>query len=91
VIPVVVPRDSSSPSDDRYLPLVALSEYSGLSVRTLRSHLVDRPHPIPHFRIGGKILVRRSHFDAWAKQFRAERDGDSVSAVVDDVVNSLLR
>jgi integrase len=26
-------------------------------------------HPLLHFRVGGKILVRRSHFDAWLDQY----------------------
>src|SRR5258706_4554518 len=51
-----------------YLPLRALAAYSGLSVRTLRRHLVDRVRPLPCYRIGGKVLVRRSDIDPWATQ-----------------------
>ena len=54
---------------DAYLPLKALALYSGLSVRTLRAHLADAVRPLPHFRVGGKILVRRSEFDEWVVQF----------------------
>lgn len=53
-----------------YLPLKSLAQYGGLSVRTLRGYLIHPAHPLPHYRIGGKILVKRSEFDAWAQRFR---------------------
>jgi hypothetical protein len=72
--------------DDAYLPLRALASYAGLSVRTLRGYLVHPAYPLPCFRIGGKVLVRRSEFDQWAKQFR------TVSAsTVDRLVTEALR
>jgi Helix-turn-helix domain len=73
-----------------YLPLKALAAYSGLCVRTLRSHLADRTRPLPHFRIGGKILVRRSDFDAWMGQFRATPSSTvGLDTFVADVVAGL--
>lgn len=69
-----------------YLPLKTLATYSGLSVRTLRSYLTHSVYPLPHFRIGGKILVLRSDYDAWASRFRA-----NVAPVVDDVVDRIIR
>ncbi|MAG69295.1 MAG: hypothetical protein CL471_03210 [Acidobacteria bacterium] len=70
-----------------YLPLKALARYSGLSVRTLRSHLSDPVRPLPHYRIGGKVLVRRSDYDAWAAAFRVE--SGALGRVVDDVMEGL--
>jgi hypothetical protein len=55
---------------DPFLSLKALASYSGLSVRKLREYLTDPSHPLPHYRIGGKVLVRRSDYDAWAARFR---------------------
>lgn len=73
--------------DDAYLPLTALAEYAGLSVRTLRGYLASRTRPLSYYRVGGKILVRRSDFDAWAAQFRV-----TVPAVVmDTIVEELCR
>jgi hypothetical protein len=69
-----------------YLPLKALSAYSGLSVRTLRGYLTDRVRPLPHFRVGGKILVARADFDSWVRQFRVQVTATSIEALVDDVV-----
>jgi len=39
-------------------------------VRKLRDYLDEPGHPLPCYRIGGKILVRRSDYDAWAARFR---------------------
>lgn len=72
-----------------YLPLRALAPYAGLSVRTLRAYLYHRTRPLPHYRIGGKIVVRQSDFDTWAAQFRVERATTSVDALVDDIVQGL--
>jgi len=61
---------------DPYLSLRALAGYSGLSVRKLRDLLTDPGHPLPHYRVGGKILVRRSEYDAWAARYRQIGDPD---------------
>jgi hypothetical protein len=52
--------------------VVALAAYSGLSVRTLRSYLDLPPaEALPCYRIGGKIVVKRSEYDGWAERFRS--------------------
>ena len=56
---------------DPYLSLRALAGYSGLSTRTLRTY-INRLDGFPHYRIGGKIVVRRSSFDLWMEQFRSQ-------------------
>lgn len=71
---------------DAYLPLKVLAMYSGLGIRTLRGYLTHSSQSLPHNRIGGKILVKRSEFDAWAARFRA-----SAPAVVDALVADVLR
>lgn len=89
---------------DPWLTLKALSKYSGLSVRTLRGHLTDPFHPLPHYRmkephvtltkagkrktVSGKILVRRSDFDHWMEMFRHTPDLDRI---VDEVVSDLTK
>jgi hypothetical protein len=60
---------------DPYMSLKGLAAYSGLSVRTLRAYLELPPHAaLPCYRLpgGGKLLVRRSAFDAWIEQYRAQ-------------------
>jgi excisionase family DNA binding protein len=73
---------------DPFLSLRALASYAGLSVRTLRHHLAHPAHPLPHYRIGGKILVRRSEFDAWIAAHRRIGLAD-VSGIVDEVLRSV--
>jgi excisionase family DNA binding protein len=73
---------------DPFLSLKALAGYSGLSVRKLRDLLADPTCPLPHYRVGGKILVRRSEFDVWMQQYRAGCN-INVARMVDVVVGSL--
>jgi Helix-turn-helix domain len=73
---------------DPYLSLKALATYSGLSVRKLRNCLRHPSSPLPHYRVGGKILIRRSEFDIWIAAYR--RVGDTgVDQIVDDVMAKL--
>jgi len=73
---------------DAYLSLRALAAYSGLSVRTLRGYLTHPVCPLPNYRPGGggKILVKRSEFDAWITAFRV-----STAVRVDDIVADVLK
>jgi hypothetical protein len=61
-----------STATDPYLGLKALSAYSGLSIRTLRTYIDRLPdEALPCYRVGTKILVRRSEFDEWIAAYRA--------------------
>ncbi len=73
---------------DPYLSLKALSAHSGMSIRTLRKALNDPVHPLPHFRPGGKILIRRSDFDQWMTRFR--QDGSDLDALVSQIVKGVV-
>ncbi len=71
---------------DPYLGLRALATYSGCSVRWLRDRLTDPHRPLPCYRLpSGKILIRRSDFDAWIAGYRRVGDPD-----VDRIVNDAL-
>jgi len=71
------------PLDDAYLPLGELAVYSGLSLSKLQMYLTDPVHPLPHYRFGSKIEVRRSEFDEWARHYRVERPALDVEADID--------
>ena len=57
---------------DPWLSLTALAQYSGLSRKTLLRLIAHEEKPLPHYRLTdtGKIVIRRSEFDAWMEQYR---------------------
>jgi hypothetical protein len=73
---------------DPFLSLKAPTGYSGLSVRKLRAYLDDALRPLPHYRVGGKILVRRSEFDAGIATYRQAGDSD-VERIVAEALGEL--
>jgi hypothetical protein len=75
---------------DPFMPLRALASYSGLSVTKLREYLNDPTYPLPYHRVGGKLLVRRSDFDAWVAKYRRVGSED-VAVVVDEVLRDVER
>jgi hypothetical protein len=85
---VLAERVVLSSTLDPFLPMRALATYSGLSVRTLRALLTAPAHPLPCYRIGGKLLVRRSDYDAWAARYRHVGRPD-VDGLVADVLRDL--
>ena len=84
---VLAERVIVSTTLDPFLSLKALAGYSGLGVRTLRGYLRDITHPLPCYRVGGKILVRRSEFDTWIARHRQVGCGDVDRLVADALKN----
>ena len=70
---------------DKYLDIKKLSEYSSLSVRTLRDYLTDKADPIPSYCIKRKILVKKSEFDQWIKRHRT--DSGKIHRIADEVLD----
>jgi excisionase family DNA binding protein len=50
--------------DDRYLTLQQAADYTGVVRRTIERWM-RWPEPLPTFRIGSRILIRKSELDAW--------------------------
>lgn len=73
---------------DPYLSITALAAYSGLSRRKLRELLKDPVRPLPHYRIGAKILVKRGEYDGWALHYRRVGNPD-VEQIVSEVLAGL--
>jgi hypothetical protein len=82
--------ESTRTATDQFLSLRTLATYSCVSVRKLRAYLHDPVHPLPHYRLGGKIVVRRSEFDAWMAAYRRVGQPD-VEAIVNSVMVDLHR
>ena len=77
------------PSDiDCYLDLKGLSAYSALAAPTLRDYLKGVSKPLPHFKVKGKILVKKSEFDQWLESYRVN-DSNDLNRIVDDVCDNL--
>ncbi|RZB36392.1 MAG: hypothetical protein SRB2_02217 [Desulfobacteraceae bacterium Eth-SRB2] len=70
---------------DRFFDLRGLSAYSAVSVGSLRDYVKTG---MPHFKLKGKILVKRSEFDAWLERYRVNRSQD-LDNIVDVVMDSL--
>ena len=70
-----------------WLSLRELTEYAAVSARTLREWLHRSSDALPAVRVDGKILVRRSEFDAWLERHRIQPDAP---IDVDGIVNGLL-
>ena len=68
-----------------YFDLKSLSEYSSLAIPTLRDYLKIG---LPHFRLKGKILVRRSDFDTWIEHYRVDANSE-LTNVVDEILGRL--
>lgn len=78
----------ATPPGDAYLPLRMLALYAGLSVRTLRGYLTHPSRPLPHYRVGAKVLVKRSEYDAWMVAFREAGEG-RVRGIVDELLGGV--
>jgi predicted DNA-binding transcriptional regulator AlpA len=64
-----------------YLNVRELSAYSGLGVRTIWSFLKDATNPLPHIRIGRKIIrIKRTDFDAWIGMYYVSAPGRNSTA-----------
>ena len=68
---------------DRYLDKREAARYTSLSIRNLESRLPE----IPHFRVGKKILFKKSELDRWMEQFR--EGGNNLDLIVDETLSSL--
>jgi len=85
---MIIPDNIAEPAiilKDQYFDLRGLSAYSAISVGSLRNYLKAG---LPHFRLQGKILVKRTHFDQWLKQFFVNKTQD-LNHLVDGVMNDL--
>jgi hypothetical protein len=74
--------------NDQFFDLKGLEAYSALKVPTLRDHI--RAGDLPCFKVKGKILIRRSEFDAWIEGYRLNKK-QNLNNLVDDVLKDLKR
>ncbi len=71
---------------DRYMPKAEVSDYLGISISNIEKQLES----IPHFRVGAKVLFRKSELDRWMEKHR-ERPADlDLDRLADEAVRSVL-
>ena len=71
---------------DEYFDLKGLSLYSKLGVSTLRIYISQ--NKLPHFRLKGKILIKRSEFDGWMEDLR-RKEKANIKQVANEVMKGL--
>jgi len=73
---------------DRYMDKRTAAEYTSLSVRNLEARLPE----IPHFRVGNKILFKKSELDHWMETHREgtqNLDRSALDRIADEAVESI--
>ncbi len=71
-------------SQDRYMDKREAATYTSLSTRTLEERLRE----IPHFRVGRKVLFKKSELDRWIEQFR-EGSAQNLDRIADEAIESI--
>ena len=71
---------------DRHLPKLEAFAYLGMSVSNIEKRLAE----IPHFRVGVKVMFRKSELDRWMEKHR-ERPADlDLDRLADEAVRAVL-
>ena len=68
---------------DRYMDKREAAAYTSLSLRNLEARLPE----IPHFRVGKKLLFKKSELDRWLEQFR-EGGAQNLERIADEALES---
>jgi len=71
-------------AQDRYMGKREAAAYTGLSIRTLEGRLDE----IPHYRVGRKLLFKKSELDRWLETFR-EGNSQNLNRIADEAIESL--
>ncbi len=72
-------------SQDRYMNKRAAAAYTSLSTRNLEARLPE----IPHYRVGKKILFKKSKIDKWMETYR-EGGTQNLDRIADEAIESLM-
>ncbi len=70
-----------------WLGLKELTHYADISERTIRSWIYSPVDPLPAAKVCGKVLVRKSDFDAYLERYRIKPFEE---LKVDDVLRDVL-
>lgn len=84
------PADGTRPAEDEraYLSVAAAASLLGLSQKTIQRAVKGVARPLPHIRIGRRVLIARADLDRWVA---AQRVIPTVAAGVSGDVTGLLQ
>jgi excisionase family DNA binding protein len=71
---------------DRYLAKSEASAYLALSVSNIEKRLSE----IPHFRVGAKVMFRKSELDRWMQQHRENSADLDLARIADEAIVAVL-
>jgi excisionase family DNA binding protein len=70
--------------EPEYYDLKGLSRSASIPVPTARDYI--KKEGLPCFKVRGKVLIKRTEFEAWLENYRLK---SNVDEIVSDVLNSL--
>lgn len=73
-------------SQDRYLSLSEVIAYVNLSERTIRERLAE----IRHYRVGSKLLFKKSDVDCWMERHLEAGAGLDLDHLADEALKGIL-
>lgn len=71
-----------------WLDLRQLTNYAAVSERTLRAWIHDPVNPLPAYRVGSKILVKKREFDSFIERHKIQ-PSEIVNSVVDKILTGV--
>lgn len=81
------PSGSRRRIEREWLGLRELTQYANVSERTLRGWIYSPVDPLPASKVLGKVLVRKSDFDAVLERHRIRTVEIDIDAIVRDVLS----
>ena len=74
------------------MDIKALSRYSGISIRKLKDLIRHPEHPLPAYKVGGSIKIKKSEFETWISKFRLSPESNTkVDEIVNDIMNDIKK
>ncbi len=70
---------------DRYMTLAQTLEYLPLSERNIRERLPE----IPHYRVGRRLLFKKSELDFWMQGYREETEELAIRAIAKQALEKI--
>lgn len=72
-----------------WMDMKAVQRYACVSERTVREWLHRAVRPLPAARVGTKILIKRSVFDAWLESHPLQTRVIDIGGTVDEIMAEL--